>query len=123
MRVDAHNPTRIDGPHTPCKYFGGLYNFCSYQPFGLFACLGGTRKDFQLAIAATEVLPALVELGNVAQQAGQQRDMYALVILLLCNSAVRFHVLLAAGYAELGMNIAPFAHPHKGKVFALAQLP
>ena len=83
---------------------------------------GGARKDLQLAVAGTQVLPALFLLRDIAQQAGQQCDVNTGVVLLLRQRTARLQSLLAAGNAELGVHIPPLAHAQERQELALAQL-
>ena len=90
--------------------------------FGDLRACDGAGKYLQLAIATAQVVPALLMLGDIAEQSAEQGRMDALVVFLLRQRGAGCQPLLAAGDAELGVDIAPLAQAQERQEFALAQL-
>ena len=121
-RIHAQQPVGLNGAALARIDLSGFNDLAGHQPRRRLFVLARTREHHNLAVAGGIELLALVALGDIAQQPGQQCLMDGLVGLLLRQLRTHLKAQLSAGDDQLTMDLAPLAHAHIGKVLALTEL-
>ena len=121
-RIHTQQPVGLNGPTLARIHLRGLNNLAGYEPRRRLFVLARTREYDNLAVAGGIELLALIALGDIAQQPGQQCLMDGLVGLLLWELWAHLKTQLSAGDDQLAMDLAPLPHAHIGKVLALTEL-
>ena len=126
MAADLFQPLRLDGGDAAAEQAGGFHQLGADDPLARPLAQVRARMAVELDAARAQILAALgvvaLQLAaDVAQQPRQQRFVQRLVARRLVVFAP---LVLGHHGVQLGMNVAPLAHPaHADEVLAQQLLP